>query len=74
MSSSKTWSATSPNTQGNRSGLAAAGRALWRRLCALHRNGKERHQLMGLTDYQLRDVGLCRSDIEIELSKPLWRD
>jgi uncharacterized protein YjiS (DUF1127 family) len=29
--------------------------------------------LTGLTDYQLQDIGLQRSDVELELRKPFWR-
>ena len=33
----------------------------------------ERADLARLTDFQLKDVGLTRSDVEREASKPFWQ-
>lgn len=71
---SKTWTAIGRNTHPHRGGWMAAGGAAWRLICTIHRNGQERRQLNGLSDHQLRDIGLSRADIEIALDKPLWRD
>lgn len=33
----------------------------------------QRHALASLGDAALRDLGLSRADVEIEISKPFWR-
>jgi uncharacterized protein YjiS (DUF1127 family) len=33
---------------------------------------RSRDELMGLSDYSLRDIGLSRWDAEAEASKPFW--
>jgi uncharacterized protein YjiS (DUF1127 family) len=53
---------------GTRADPAAVGLlATWRRRAA------GRQQLCGLDDSMLRDVGLSRGDVEVEISKPFWR-
>jgi uncharacterized protein YjiS (DUF1127 family) len=51
-------------------------RPLWRLLdvlfSALERR-KQRHALMGLDDHLLKDIGVSRSEVEQEVSKPFWR-
>nr|WP_255636008.1 DUF1127 domain-containing protein [Azospirillum sp. 412522] len=53
-----------------------ARRPLWRLLdllfSAMERR-KQRHALMGLDDYLLKDIGISRSEAEQEVSKPFWR-
>lgn len=34
---------------------------------------RDRHQLGGLTDSELKDIGLSRADVTMETSKPFWR-
>lgn len=34
---------------------------------------RTRRELMRLTDYQLKDIGLSRVDAEEEFQKPFWR-
>lgn len=34
---------------------------------------RQRHQLAALSDIQLKDIGLSRSDIEGEVVKPFWK-
>lgn len=34
---------------------------------------RQRHHLANLTDRDLADIGLCRTDIQLELDKPFWR-
>jgi uncharacterized protein YjiS (DUF1127 family) len=38
-----------------------------------YRKRRELNALLGLSDYQLKDVGIARSDIQRESIKPLWR-
>lgn len=34
---------------------------------------RQRHALSLLSDAMLKDIGLSRADVEVELSKPFWR-
>jgi uncharacterized protein YjiS (DUF1127 family) len=38
------------------------------------RNRRQMNYLLSLPDYQLKDIGLQRGDIQREALKPLWRD
>ena len=57
--------------------LAAPRRGLLATLTARlrhwHRINRERQVLAHLTDYELKDFGATRGDVERELRKPLWR-
>jgi uncharacterized protein YjiS (DUF1127 family) len=35
---------------------------------------ESRRALTTLSDYELRDIGLTRNDVDRELMKPFWRD
>ena len=37
------------------------------------RRSNERYMLAELSDWQLRDIGLDRFQIEVETAKPFWR-
>jgi uncharacterized protein YjiS (DUF1127 family) len=37
------------------------------------RRARQRRDLAGLSEHSLRDIGLSRQDVEIEISKPSWR-
>ena len=53
-----------------RHGLLAAlavGLRHWRRI------SRERQALAGLSDYELKDFGATRGDVERELARPVWR-
>ncbi|KAA0588900.1 DUF1127 domain-containing protein (plasmid) [Azospirillum oryzae] len=53
-----------------------ASRPLWRLLDVLFsamERRKQRHALMRLDDHQLKDIGVSRSEVEQEVSKPFWR-
>ena len=41
--------------------------ARWRRRVA------DRRSLARLDDFMLRDIGLARGDVEMEIGKPFWR-
>ncbi len=43
------------------------------RLLTWHERARQRHELRGLSDHMLRDIGLGRADVEAEASKPFWR-
>ena len=34
---------------------------------------EQRHHLSGLDEHLLHDIGLSRSDVEAEVSKPFWK-
>jgi uncharacterized protein YjiS (DUF1127 family) len=34
---------------------------------------RQRHHLAELDDRMLRDIGLSRGDVQIEIEKPFWR-
>ena len=56
---------------GPRAGTAA-GKAVTR-LMVWHDRVRERRALLGLSDLQLRDIGISRADAGGEGDKPFWR-
>jgi uncharacterized protein YjiS (DUF1127 family) len=38
-----------------------------------HERARSRHQLEGLSDRMLQDIGLTRAQVEVETDKPFWR-
>jgi uncharacterized protein YjiS (DUF1127 family) len=65
------------DTPYNRNGLTAVAELLgdaftlaygWRE------RSRQRRSLMRLDDHMLHDIGLSRSDVEREASKPFWRN
>jgi uncharacterized protein YjiS (DUF1127 family) len=60
-----------------RSIAGAAARALWGMLDILltwQDNARQRHELLALDDYMLKDIGISRAQADLEGSKPFWRD
>ena len=53
-------------------GLAVLRRAS-HALLALSERHRQRHTLAALDDHLLRDIGLTRSAIRMDVSKPFWR-
>ena len=53
-------------------GLAVLRRAA-HAVLALSERRRQRHTLAALDDHLLRDIGLTRSAIRKEVSKPFWR-
>ena len=45
-------------------------RSVWKRL----RERREMNHLLSLPDYELKDIGLQRGDIQREALRPVWRD
>jgi uncharacterized protein YjiS (DUF1127 family) len=37
------------------------------------RRARQRRELAALSDHSLRDIGLSRADVDVEISKPIWR-
>jgi len=46
---------------------AAATVELW------HERARQRRQLASFNEFQLKDIGLSRADVEGEISRPFWR-
>jgi uncharacterized protein YjiS (DUF1127 family) len=72
---SRTWDQSSRNHAGADRGkrLREIVRAA---LCVIggwRERARERRQLAGLSEFQLRDIGLSRAEVEIELMKRFWR-
>lgn len=53
--------------------LTAVPAILLAGLATLAERARQRRQLAGLSDWQLRDIGLSRADVDGETSKPFWR-
>jgi uncharacterized protein YjiS (DUF1127 family) len=45
----------------------------WARLMVCIETSRQRRALAALPDYLLRDVGLRRSEADVESAKPFWR-
>lgn len=43
------------------------------RLLRMAEVARQRRHLASLSDWQLRDIGLSRADVEAETTKPFWR-
>jgi uncharacterized protein YjiS (DUF1127 family) len=37
------------------------------------RRARQRRDLAALSDHALRDIGLSRADVELEIGKPFWK-
>jgi uncharacterized protein YjiS (DUF1127 family) len=72
---SNSWLAISPNVRARRSsGLVTLMSAISGLVRRVHARTRQRRHLFTLSDHQLRDIGLIRSDVELEWRKPFWRD
>lgn len=65
---SRTWSET--RRQAAASGVLGA---FLRGVAESFRRARQRRDLAALSDHSLRDIGLSRADVELEIRKPLWR-
>jgi uncharacterized protein YjiS (DUF1127 family) len=43
-----------------------------RRIGEWQRRSRSRHELQGLSDATLRDIGITRCDVQREANKPFW--
>jgi uncharacterized protein YjiS (DUF1127 family) len=43
-------------------------------LAAWRQRARERRLLSSFDDYMLKDIGISRADIEMEITKPFWQD
>jgi len=53
--------------------LGQIGRSALELALVWHARARQRRQLVELSDYMLRDIGLTRADAEAEADKPFWR-
>lgn len=53
--------------------LAAAAKSLFATFCTWQRRAEMRNQLARLDERMLKDIGLGRTDAEIEVAKPFWQ-
>jgi uncharacterized protein YjiS (DUF1127 family) len=65
-------SGTSVSSDRPKRGLAAAVELL-RAVSMRLRNRREMNYLLSMSDYELRDIGLQRGDVQREAVRPLWR-
>jgi uncharacterized protein YjiS (DUF1127 family) len=70
---SRTWSETRLDST-HRNGTDGVVRVFLRGLGESVRRARQRRDLAALSDYHLRDIGLCRTDVEREIGKPFWRN
>lgn len=47
-------------------------RAAWAQLGRWHALYRQRQQLAAMSDEMLKDIGLSRADIQMEVSRPFW--
>lgn len=69
---SKTWTGFHQQPA-RRSAIDGVMSVLLRGLAESFRRARQRRDLAALSDHNLRDIGLSRSEVEIEIGKPFWR-
>jgi len=74
MSTHKIASQTFPQTKGARASASQLLLRAWRMLRRWNQLARQRHQLAGLSDEMLKDIGRSRADVEWEASRPFWDD
>ncbi len=70
--SSKTWTGFQQQPA-RRSAIDGVMAVLLRGVAEVFRRSRQRRDLAALSDHNLRDIGLSRSDVEAEIGKPFWR-
>ncbi len=69
---SKTWTGTHQQTTRGTSTHGVITSFL-RGMTEGFRRARQRRDLARLPDHLLRDIGLGRGDVEVEINKPFWR-
>ncbi|WP_395019408.1 DUF1127 domain-containing protein [Dongia sp.] len=69
---SKTWSGFQQQPA-RRFGVDGVMAVFLRGVAEGFRRARQRRDLAALSDHNLRDIGLTRSDVEGEIGKPFWR-
>lgn len=54
--------------------LAAEALCTWCMIKAWDKRARQRHELKGLSDHTLNDIGVSRAEINKEAHKPFWKD
>jgi uncharacterized protein YjiS (DUF1127 family) len=73
---SKTWSEIHPQPArrpGDHGAVDGVVSVFLRGVAESFRRARERRDLAELSDHNLRDIGLTRRDVDLEISKPFWR-
>ena len=69
---SRTWNET--HQQSARGTAANGAMTVFLRVVAeSFRRARQRRDLAALSDHSLRDIGLSRVDVDLEIGKPFWR-
>src|SRR4051812_43382417 len=68
---SRTWTETHLHS-GRRDAADGAMRVFLRGVAASFRRQRQRRDLSALSDHHLRDIGLSRTDVEMEMRQPFW--
>ena len=58
----------------SRTGVRSAVRHFLRVLSAWRTRAQERQMWLMVSDHILRDIGVTRAEINLEVSKPFWRE
>lgn len=69
---SKTWSEIHQQPA-RRAAIDGVMAVLLRGVAESFRRARQRRDLAALSDHNLRDIGLTRDDVVIEIGKPFWR-
>jgi|UPI00055702EB uncharacterized protein YjiS (DUF1127 family) len=69
---SRTWS-DSHQQPARRTATDGVMGVFLRSIAGSFRRARQRRDLAVLSDHSLRDIGLSRTDVDLEISKPFWR-
>jgi uncharacterized protein YjiS (DUF1127 family) len=69
---SRTWTETHRQAA-RRTAVDGAMAVFLRGVAETFRRARQRRDLAALSDHALRDIGLSRADVELEIGKPFWK-
>jgi uncharacterized protein YjiS (DUF1127 family) len=69
---SRTWNETHRQTA-RRTAADSVTAVFLRGVAESFRRARQRRDLAALPDHALRDIGLSRADVELEIGKPFWK-